>query len=101
MFLKVRLDANNVGLVFFGLHCLGVGYLIVRSIFLPRIIGVLMLIAGVAWISFVLPFVQSLVPFAMMPGAIGEVSLALYLMIKGVNVPRWHQQAGNNTRPDL
>jgi hypothetical protein len=37
----------------------------------------------------------------MMPGAIGEVSLALYLMIKGVNVPRWHQQAGNNTRPDL
>jgi hypothetical protein len=101
MFLKVRLDANNLGLVFFGLHCLGVGYLIVRSIFLPRIIGVLMLIAGVAWISFVFPFVQSLVPFAMMPGAIGEVSLALFLMIRGVNVPRWHQQAGNNPRSDL
>jgi hypothetical protein len=96
MFLKVRLEANNLGLVFFGLHCLGVGYLIVRSIFLPRIIGVLMVIAGVCWISFLMPAVQNLVPFAMMPGAIGEVSLALCLMIRGVNVPRWHEQARNN-----
>jgi len=96
MFLKVRLEANNLGLVFFGLHCLGVGYLIVRSMFLPRIIGVLMAIAGVCWISFLMPAVQNLVPFAMMPGAIGEVSLALCLMIRGVNVPRWHEQARNN-----
>jgi hypothetical protein len=96
MFLKVRLEANNLGLVFFGLHCLGVGYLIVRSIFLPRIIGVLMVIAGVCWISFLMPAVQNLVPFAMMPGAIGEVSLALCLMIRGVNVQRWHEQARNN-----
>jgi hypothetical protein len=96
IFLKVRLEANNLGLFFFGLHCLGVGYLIVRSRFLPRIIGALMLIAGVCWISFLMPAVQNLVPFAMMPGAIGEVSLSLWLLIKGVNVQRWQEQAGNN-----
>lgn len=99
MFLKVRFEANNIGLVFFGLHCLGVGYLIVRSTFLPKIIGGLMLMAGLGWISFLTPAVQGLVPFSMMPGAIGEVSLALWLLIKGVNVQRWHEQAENSARP--
>lgn len=98
MFLKVRFEANNIGLVFFGLHCLGVGYLIVRSTFLPRIIGRLMLLAGICWISFLTPAVQSLVPFSMMPGAIGEVSLSLWLLLKGVNIQRWHEQAENSAR---
>src|SRR6267143_2258096 len=47
VFLAVRAQANDIGLVFFGLHCLGVGYLIFRSTFLSRIIGVLMMLAGV------------------------------------------------------
>jgi hypothetical protein len=92
-FLKLRGEANNIGLVFFGLHCLGVGYLIFRSTFMPRIIGVLMLIAGTCWMTFLAPAVaQSLAPFNMMPGALGEVSLSLWLMVKGVNVPRWMEQ---------
>ena len=94
MFLKVRAQANDIALVLFGLHCLGVGYLIVRSIFLPRIIGVLMLIAGVSWLTFLLPQVaHGLAPFNMMPGALGEVSLAVWLILKGVNVQRWDEQA--------
>jgi len=93
MFLKVRGQANDIALALFGLHCLGVGYLIFRSIFMPRIIGVLMLVAGVGWLTFLLPPVaQSLAPFNMMPGALGEVSLALWLLIKGVNVQRWRDQ---------
>jgi hypothetical protein len=92
MFLKVRFEANNLGLVFFGLHCLGVGYLVVRSTFLPRIIGALMLLAGFGWLTFLLPpLAQSLAPFNMLPGAVGELSLTLWLLIKGVNVPRWHE----------
>src|SRR6266850_2928947 len=55
MFLAVRARANNIGLVFFGLHCLGVGYLILRSTFLPRIIGGLMVLAGVGWLTFLFP----------------------------------------------
>ena len=99
-FLKLRGEANNIGLVFFGLHCLGVGYLIFRSTFMPRIIGVLMLIAGICWMTFLAPAVaQSLAPFNMMPGALGEVSLSLWLIIKGVDVQRWHEQAENSARP--
>ena len=102
MFLKVRVQANDIALALFGLHCFGVGYLIVRSIFLPRIIGVLMLVAGVSWLTFLLPPVaQSLAPFNMLPGALGEVSLALWLILKGVNVQRWNEQEISAERGEI
>jgi hypothetical protein len=94
MFLLVRARANDIGLVFFGLHCLGVGYLIFRSTFLPRIIGALMVVAGFGWLTFLFPpLAQSLAPFNMLPGAVGELSLTLWLLIKGVNVQRWNEEA--------
>jgi hypothetical protein len=100
MFLAVRAQANDIGLVFFGLHCLGVGYLILRSTFLPRIIGALMVLAGFGWLTFLLPpLAQSLAPFNMLPGAVGELSLTLWLLVKGVNVQRWQEQAGNSVEP--
>ncbi|MEN3368381.1 MAG: hypothetical protein V7609_524 [Verrucomicrobiota bacterium] len=93
VFLAVRAQANNIGLVFFGLHCLGVGYLIFRSTFLPRIIGVLMMLAGVGWLTFLSPpLANNLAPFNMIPGGIGELSLTIWLLVKGVNVQRWREQ---------
>jgi Domain of unknown function (DUF4386) len=94
LFLKLRVQANNIGLVFFGLHCLGVGYLILKSTFLPRLIGALMVLAGLGWLTFLSPpLANSLAPFNMLPGGIGELSLTLWLLIRGVNVPRWKEQA--------
>lgn len=96
MFLKVRAQANDIGLVFFGMHCLLVGYLILRSTFLPRIVGALMVCAGFGWLTFLWPpLANSLAPFNMMPGAIGELSLTLWLLVKGVNVQRWNEQASS------
>jgi hypothetical protein len=102
MFLVVRAQANNIGLVFFGLHCFGVGYLIFRSTFMPRIVGVLMMFAGVGWLTFLFPpLANSLAPFNMIPGGIGELSLTLWLLVKGVNVQRWREQeTGAGTRRD-
>lgn len=93
-FHRVRAQANDIGLVFFGLHCLGVGCLILRSTFLPRIIGGLMVVAGLGWLTFLFPpLAHSFAPFNMLPGAVGELSLTLWLLIRGVNVPRWNEQA--------
>jgi hypothetical protein len=101
MFLNVRVQANDIALVLFGLHCLGVGYLIFRSNFMPRVIGILMLVAGTCWLTFLMPAIaKSLAPFNMMPGALGEVSLALWLLIKGVNLHRWQEQAGNSIQQE-
>jgi hypothetical protein len=98
MFLLARARANDIGLVFFGLHCLGVGCLILRSTFLPRVIGALMVLAGCGWLTYLLPpLAQSLAPFNMLPGAVGEISLTLWLLVKGVSVQRWNEQEQNNT----
>jgi hypothetical protein len=53
-----------------------------------------MVVAGFSWLTFLFPpLAQSLAPFNMLPGAVGELSLTLWLLIKGVNVPRWNEQA--------
>lgn len=89
----------GVGLLFFGFTCLILGYLIFRSGYLPRILGVLMQIAGLCYLtnSFALiiapTFADMLFPAIMIPSFIAELSLCLWLLVKGVNVPQWEKQA--------
>jgi hypothetical protein len=79
---------NN--LVFFGFYCLLIGYLIFRSTFLPRILGVLMAIGGLGWLTFLSPVLANyLSPYNLAPGILGEGALTLWLLVKGVNVQRW------------
>jgi hypothetical protein len=81
-------------LVFFGVYCLLVGYLIFRSTFLPRALGALMAIAGLGWLTFVSkPLVESWFPYNLAPGIVGEGVLTLWLLFAGVDVRRWHEQA--------
>lgn len=83
---------NN--LVFFGVYCLLIGYLIFNSTFLPRTLGVLMAFAGLAWLTFLSPsLVKSLSPWVFLPGLLGEGSLTVWLLAMGVNVQRWKEQA--------
>ena len=81
-------------LVFFGFYCLLIGYLIFRSTFLPRILGALMAFGGLGWLTFLLPQLANyLFPYNLAPGILGEGSLTLWLLVIGVNVPRWEEQA--------
>jgi hypothetical protein len=80
---------------FFGFYCLLIGYLVYRSGFLPRILGVLMAIGGVGWLTFLSPsLVGSLAPYNYFPGIVGETLLTLWLLIKGVDVPQWKELEG-------
>jgi hypothetical protein len=83
-----------IALVFFGGYDLLIGYLAFTSTFIPRVIGVLMLITGLAWLTFILPpLAAQLSPFDMDAGAIGEVAMILWLLIMGVNTRRWQERA--------
>ena len=87
----------GVALIFFGFVCLVMGYLIFRSGYLPKAIGVLMQIAGLSSLinSFALglaPAVANrLFPAILVPAFIGEASLCLWLLVKGVNVEKWNR----------
>ena len=81
-------------LLFFGPFCLLIGYLILRSSFLPRVLGVLMMFAGLGWLAFLLPAVPHYLSIAIeVLGFLAELSLCLWLLVMGVNVERWKQQA--------
>jgi hypothetical protein len=80
-------------LVFFGPYCLLLGYLIFRSTFLPRILGVLMALAGLGWLIFLSPLANYLSTYLKAIGFCAELSLCLWLVVKGVNAQRWKEQA--------
>lgn len=81
-------------LVFFGPYCLLIGYLIIRSNFLPRILGVLMALAGVGWLIFLTPLGHPLAKYLMVLGFVAEATLMLWLIVRGVNIAKWKEQAG-------
>lgn len=95
----------GVGLIFFGCVCLVEGYLIRTSRFLPRVIGWLMQVAGACYLinSFALvvapAFEARLFPAILVPCLVAELSFALWLAIKGVNVVEWKRRAGMATAP--
>ena len=81
-------------LVFFGPYCLLIGYLIFRSTFLPQILGVLMASAGLGWLIFLSPLANHMSTYLKVLGFLAEASLMLWLIVMGVNVQRWKEQAG-------
>lgn len=84
----------NVYLIFFGLWCALTGYLIVRSTFLPRILGLALIVDGLGWvISLWPPLATAIYALIAVASGVAELSLILWLLVFGVNNERWHEQA--------
>ena len=85
-------------LVFFGFYCILFGYLIFRSGFMPRLIGVLLAFQGACYLAnsfadFLAPGIAALTFYLLMASGLGEISLCLWLLVMGVNVPKWQEKA--------
>jgi hypothetical protein len=94
IFLKLNDYAFDIFLVFFGFWCVLTGYLIFRSTFLPRVLGVLLTISGLGWMTYLSPlFADHVFPFIAACSAVGELPLELWLIVMGVNAARWKAQA--------
>jgi Domain of unknown function (DUF4386) len=101
--LKLFDNGYGISLVFFGFFCILTGYLIFKSTFLPRVLGVLMAIAGLCYLtnSFVLFLAPALAHrffYILFPAGVAELLLTLWLLVKGVNVQRW-KEADALSRP--
>jgi hypothetical protein len=83
--LKLYSQIFNIALVLFAFYDLLLGYLIFRSTFLPRLLGVLLMIAGVGWLTFLWPPLAATLSSYVLPfGALAEIVLMLWLLVKGV-----------------
>lgn len=107
MSLRLSLLGFNLSMVFFGFQCILIGCLIVRSIFLPRILGLLLAIGGLSYVvssfaTFLSPaFGARLFPFILPAAIVGEGALTLWLLAFGLNAQRWQEQAGDLHRRAL
>jgi hypothetical protein len=91
----------NVAVVLNGFSCLLIGYLIFRSTFLPRILGGLMAFAGLGWLTYLSnPLVNYLSPYNLASGVVGQALVMLWLLVMGVNVQRWKEQASTARSSD-
>ena len=101
LFLNLHSSGLNIAGIFWGLWLFPMGYLVFKSGFLPRIIGVLLMIACFGYViqslaAFLLPDLK--VNFIVFT-AWGELVLALWLLIKGVNVERWEKRVRESVVP--
>jgi len=98
------LDLHEHGImiahIFWGLWLLPMGYLIFKSGYIPRILGVLLIIGGfgylIDFVTFLLfpDFDVTIAEFTF----IGELLLPLWLLIKGVDVEQWEKRALESAR---
>jgi Domain of unknown function (DUF4386) len=98
LFLDVNDHGAGIALAFFGFAAIVKGYLIVRSTFLPRILGALSVIAGLALLTFLSPTLgYQLFTYVAALGMVGALPQTLWLLIFGVDERRWKEQAGAAT----
>lgn len=97
--LKLHARGYWIALIFFGFYELGLGYLIFKSTFFPRTLGVLVGLAGTAFLVnsfalFIAPAIGGVLnPFMLALDGIGEISLTLWLLVVGLNESKWCGQA--------
>jgi Domain of unknown function (DUF4386) len=99
-FLAIRLHGYGfgIGLLFFGVACLVRGYLVFRSTYFPRTLGVLLALAGLAYLVnsvalLLAPAVAAMLfPAILAPALVGEGAFCLWLLVKGVDQSAWERR---------
>lgn len=98
LFLDAHSYGFTIGIAFLTLHVLILGYLIFKSGYFPKILGILFLVAGLGYLidsfAILLSTTYETTPvFLALPIAIAEIAFPLWLLIKGVNIERWEKRA--------
>lgn len=94
LLLNVNNQGTGIAVAFFGFSTFMNGFLIFRSTFLPRILGIISMLGGLGWLTFLYPPLGNQLYLYILPVAlVGSVLQILWLLFKGVNVERWEKLA--------
>jgi hypothetical protein len=91
--LRLQPRGANIAVMFNGFFCILIGCLVFRSSFLPRILGALMALGGLGWLTLVLPLLANYSsPYNLAFGLLGEKVVCLWVLLAGVNVQGWNER---------
>ena len=94
LFVKINNQIANMALVFLGISTFFLGYLIVKSTFLPRLLGVVSIVSGLGWLVYLYPALGSALFYYLIVLAMLNVLLTSgWLLVKGVDEQRWREMA--------
>jgi hypothetical protein len=98
LFLDAHGYGFTIGIAFLTLHVFILGYLIYKSGFFPKVLGILFIAAGVGYLidsfAMLLSSTYETTPTIItVLIAVGEIAFPLWLLIKGVNVEKWDRLA--------
>lgn len=92
--IKINNVMAGIALVFLGLCTLFQGYLIIKSTFLPRFLGVIAVVSGLGWLTYAYPPLGSaLFYYLIVLAMLGLLLTAGWLLVRGVDEQRWREQS--------
>jgi hypothetical protein len=99
LFMDLHGHGYDLGLILFGVHCVLLGYLLVKSGYFPRVLGILMMAAGVTYLAgsytrFLFPAYVTAVSPIYVVALVAELALCLWLLVKGLNLEQWNRTVG-------
>lgn len=94
LLLNINDQGTGIAVSFFGVSTFLNGILIFQSNFLPRILGILSMLGGLGWLTFIYPSLGNQLFLFIMPVALlGSLLQIIWLLTKGVNVEQWQKLA--------
>jgi hypothetical protein len=101
-FLELHKYGYAIGLTFFGVNSLIMGYLLVKSSHVPTTLGVLLAVAGVGYLAhcfgyFLIPSYAGSVPILLAPALVAEVWFCGFLLWRGGGIGEWDEPAPTPT----
>jgi hypothetical protein len=94
LLVKINNHTANMSLAFLGLSTFFQGYLIMRSTFLPRWLGVLSIVSGLSWLVYLYPALGSVFfYYLIVPAMLNVLLTSGWLLVKGVDEQRWREVA--------
>ncbi len=93
-FIKINNQGAAIGVIFFGTEGLLRGWLVFKSGFLPRFLGVWSMVSGLGWLTFLWPPLgsQAFIGVALVAIA-GVIAMSGWLLIRGVDDVHWRARA--------